>query len=118
MLCIMMKFPVLLCNNELICTDLMWWVFESLISFPQGDGMRDSQLDSESLPPVQLPPTKEGEDEFDYDCFDELMLEVPDCQLALHSKPSKRKLEETSELSANEFMSAGEQLPKRPHPEH
>ncbi len=78
--------------------------------------MRDNQCDSDSVPPTQLPPAEQ--DDYDCDCIDELMLEVPDCQFAQHSKPLKRKLEETYELSTTEFMSAGEQLPKRPHPEH
>ena len=78
--------------------------------------MRDAQDDSDSTPPTQLPPTEQ--DDYDYDCLDDLMMEVPDSELLAHSKPVKRKLEEVSELSANEFMSAGGQLPKRPHPEH
>lgn len=78
--------------------------------------MRDAQSESDSTPPTQIPPAEQ--DDYDYDCLDELMLEVPDSELLAHSKPVKRKLEELSELSAKEFTSAGGQLPKRPHPEH
>ena len=99
-----------------------WELFLMYVCCTQGDGVRDTQAHSphDVEPPTQLPSSQHDPYDLDDECLDNLLLELPVSELTAGArKPGKRPLDEGSEISNEEFMSAvGGPLPKRPHPEH